>query len=147
MKRLHCLSYYNVRGSGWTLCITVTSNWARWRLKSPASRLFTQPFIQAQIKENIKALRHWPLCGEIHRWQVNSPHKWPVTRKMFPSDAVIMDRHYDVINYVHFSLYLTLMIANMTNVFISHGQSEARIGTEHEMNIPTNKRIKVVEGA
>ena len=40
--------------------ITVTSWWARWRLKSPASRLFTQPFIQAQIKENIKALRLTP---------------------------------------------------------------------------------------
>ena len=26
----------------------------------------------------------------IHRWQVNSPHKWPVTRKMFRSDDVIM---------------------------------------------------------
>ena len=27
----------------------------------------------------------------IHRWPVNSPHKWPVTRKMFPLDDVIMD--------------------------------------------------------
>ena len=56
------------------------------RLKSPASLLFTQPFIQAQIKENIKAPRHWLLCG-------NSPgpvHKIPVTRKMFPFDDVIM---------------------------------------------------------
>ena len=35
--------------------------WVRWRLKSPASPLFTQTFIQAQIKENIKAPRHWPL--------------------------------------------------------------------------------------
>ena len=26
----------------------------------------------------------------IHRWPVNSPHKWPITRKMFPSDDVIM---------------------------------------------------------
>ena len=26
----------------------------------------------------------------IHRWPVNSPHKWPVTRKMFPFDYVIM---------------------------------------------------------
>ena len=26
----------------------------------------------------------------IHRWPVNSPHKWPVTRKMFPLDDVIM---------------------------------------------------------
>ena len=33
-----------------------------------------------QIKENIKA----------QRGPMNSPHKWPVTRKMFPSDDVIM---------------------------------------------------------
>ena len=26
----------------------------------------------------------------IHRWPVNSPHKWPVTRKMFHFDDVIM---------------------------------------------------------
>ena len=26
----------------------------------------------------------------IHRWPVNSPHKWPVTRRMFPFDDVIM---------------------------------------------------------
>ena len=45
--------------------ITMTSQWARWRLKSSASRLFTQSFIQTQIKENTKALRHWPLCGEF----------------------------------------------------------------------------------
>ena len=50
--------------------ITMTSQWARWRLKLPAPRLFTQSFIQAQIKENIKAPRHWPLCGDFtgHRW-------------------------------------------------------------------------------
>ena len=28
---------------------------------------------------------------EIHRWPVNFPHKWPVTRKMFPFDDVIME--------------------------------------------------------
>ena len=75
----------------------VTSWYARWRLKSSVSPLFTQPFIRAQIKENIKAPRHWPLCGEftgdrwgIHRWSMNSPHKWLVTRKMFPFDYVII---------------------------------------------------------
>ena len=26
----------------------------------------------------------------IHRWPVNSPHKWPVTRKMFPFHDAIM---------------------------------------------------------
>ena len=45
--------------------ITMTSQWAGWRLKSPASRVFTQPFIRAQIKENTKAPRHWSLCGEF----------------------------------------------------------------------------------
>ena len=28
---------------------------------------------------------------EIHRWPVNFPHRWPVTRKIFPFDDVIMD--------------------------------------------------------
>ena len=47
--------------------------------------------IQAQIKENIKAPHHWPLCGEVtgDRW-IPRPHKGPVTRKMFPFDDVIM---------------------------------------------------------
>ena len=51
--------------------------------------MFTQPFIQEQIKENIQALRYWPLCGEFTgpRW---IPRKWSVTRKMFPFDDVIM---------------------------------------------------------
>ena len=126
-------------------------------------------FIQAQIKENIKAPRHWPLCGEftgtgeflaqsrhdilprylslwthllischhyndiimgakasqitsltiaystvysgtdqrkhqssaslaivrgIHRWPVNSPHRWSITRKMFSfNDVIVMPSH------------------------------------------------------
>ena len=72
------------------MIITVTSYWARWRLKSPASRLLTKPFIQAQIKENTKAPRHWPLVRGIHQWPANSLHKWPVARRMFPFDGVIM---------------------------------------------------------
>ena len=69
--------------------ITVTSLRARWRLKSPAYRLFTQPFVQAQIKENIKASRPWTLWGEFtDDWWI--PHtKGPVTRKRFPFDDVI----------------------------------------------------------
>ena len=67
-----------------SILITVTSQWAQWRIKSPASWLFTQPFIQAQIKEHIKVPRHWPFLSGIHRWPVNSPRKWPGTRKMLP---------------------------------------------------------------
>ena len=35
--------------------------------------------------------RHWPFVLEIHLWLLDSPHKVPVTGKMFPSDDVIMD--------------------------------------------------------
>ena len=35
----------------------------------------------------------------IHRGPVNSPHKWPVTRKMFPFDDVIMGKKNWIISY------------------------------------------------
>ena len=38
----------------------------------------------------------------IHRWPVNSPRKWPVTRKMFPLDDVIMRRNKRA-TYKHFN--------------------------------------------
>ena len=62
-----------------TNVITMTSYWARWRLKSPASD---------QRKHRISA--SLAFVREIHRGPLNSPHKWPVTRKMFPFDDVIM---------------------------------------------------------
>ena len=73
LKWSHCNSFedfedrapiYGCLNFRW-LSTKVTSQWELWRLRSPASRLFTQPFIQAQIKENIKAPRHWPLWGEL----------------------------------------------------------------------------------
>ena len=65
----------------WSYCtqqfrfIAVTSWWALWRLKSPALRLFTQQFIQVQIKEDIKAPRHWPLWWEFTSDQWIPPHR------------------------------------------------------------------------
>ena len=50
---------------GWVSYIIMTSYWGPWRLKSPAFWLFTQPFVQAEIKENTKAPRHGPLWGEF----------------------------------------------------------------------------------
>ena len=32
----------------------------------------------------------------IHGWPVNFPHKWPVTRKLFPFDDVIMSLLYTI---------------------------------------------------
>ena len=42
----------------------------------------------------------------IHRGPVNSPHKWPVTRKMFPFDDVIMDRCLTDIDPMVFAIWM-----------------------------------------
>ena len=69
--------------------IAMTSNWAHWRLKSPASRLFTQAVIQGADQRKHQSSASLAFVLGIHRWPVNSPHKGPVTRKMFPFDDVI----------------------------------------------------------
>ena len=40
--------------------------------------------------KNTNAPRHWPLWEGILRWPVNSFHKGPITRKMFPFADVIV---------------------------------------------------------
>ena len=58
-------------------------------IKSLASRLFAQPFVQAQIKECQSSAPMAFVMG-IHRWRVDSPRQGPVTLKMFPFDDVIV---------------------------------------------------------
>ena len=63
------------------------------RLKSPASRLFAQPFVQAHMKGNIKPPLYWPLLGEsTSGWGIPFTNG-PVMRKVFPFDDVW--RHHD----------------------------------------------------
>ena len=57
--------------------------------KSPASRLFAQPLVQADQRKHQRSASLAFVRGS-HRWPVYSHQKWPVTRKMFPFDDVIM---------------------------------------------------------
>ena len=70
--------------------ITMASWWARWRLKSHASQLFTQPFVQGVDPRKHQSSASLAFVGGIHQWTLNSPHKGSVTRKTFPFDDVIM---------------------------------------------------------
>ena len=62
--------------------ITLTSWWARRRLKSPASLLFAEPFVQAQINKNQSVVSLASVSG-IHWWPVDSPHKGQERGKYF----------------------------------------------------------------
>ena len=50
----------------------------------------------------------------IHRGPVNSPHKWPVTRKMFPFDDVIMESCYLWFIAIHNIRPKHILISNRT---------------------------------
>ena len=41
-------------------------------------------------KENVKNRHHWSFVKEIHEWQIDSPHKRPVMRKVFPCYDLII---------------------------------------------------------
>ena len=115
---------YVINGSGNSLAsnrrqiITMMSQWARWRLKSPASRLFTQPFIRAQIKVNIKAPRQWPLCGEF-----TGAGEFPAQMASYAENVSIRWRHH-VITWSnedrdHWRIYAALWGAEITGSLMS----------------------------
>ena len=65
----------------------------------------------------------------IHRCPVNSPHKWPVTRKMFPFDDVIMSsegntiyveevNHLNVFENRTFKIATTVLMYDFIKTFI-----------------------------
>ena len=51
-------------------------------------------FFQAQIKKKHQSSASLAFARRIHRGNVNSPHKGPVTRKMFPFNDVIMPQYH-----------------------------------------------------
>ena len=55
--------------------------------------MFTQSFIQTQIKENIKAPRHWPLCGEF-----TGTGEIPAQRASYAENVSIWWRHHVLIS-------------------------------------------------
>ena len=70
--------------------ITVTALMSATTSQITGVLIVYQPLVQAQIKENVKTLRHWPLCGEITGdwWIPCTKSQW--CGIFFPFDDVIM---------------------------------------------------------
>ena len=61
-----------------------------------ASQITSLPVVCSIVYSDVNQRKHQSSASlafvrEIHRGPVNFPHKWPVTRKMFPFDDVIME--------------------------------------------------------
>ena len=85
------------------------------------SRLFPQPFVQAQIKENIK-VTGISILMEIHRWPVDSPHKEPITQIFFsPFDDVTMSQvSVRIYIYIFVYIYIHVVISVCVDILASH---------------------------
>ena len=61
-----CYKGWRPKQRSFTVATKVWMNswWARCCRKPPEYRLFAQPFVQAQIQENVKPPRHWSLWRE-----------------------------------------------------------------------------------
>ena len=60
-----------------------------------ASQITSLPVVCSIVYSDVNQRKHQSSASlafvrEIHRGPVNFPHKWPITRKMFPFDDVIM---------------------------------------------------------
>ena len=91
---LYTLIYalYTLISSQWislAYIITLTSKWPRWRLNHQPRGCLLNRLFRRRWKKTSK-LRATGLCVGNSPGPVNSPHKGPVTRKVFPFDDVIM---------------------------------------------------------
>ena len=76
-----------------------------------SQRLFTQPFILTQIKENIKAPRHWPLCREF-----TGTGEFPTQMASNAENVSIWWRHHDILINVCLTAVEIFNVLSLTNV-------------------------------
>ena len=76
----------------------------QWRhiVTAMASQITSLTIVYSIVYSGVDQRKHQSSASPafvwgIHRWPVNSPHKWPVTRKIFPFDDIIMILMY----YIH----------------------------------------------
>ena len=83
------------------MCMTEVTNPNSWihysdvKIAAMASQITSLTIVYSTVYSGADQRKHHRSASlafvrGIHRWPVNSPHKWPVTRKMFPFDNVIM---------------------------------------------------------
>ena len=88
-----------------------------------ASQIYSLSSVYSTVYSGVYKRKHQSSASlafvrGIHRWPVNSPHKGPVTRKMFPFDDVIMiSEDYTVLTITNVQYTDTIAVqSNASNV-------------------------------
>ena len=110
LYHLYCISFLNVKTSMEFLSLYTVSHTQLESLQlsykcifhyndvimgTIASQITSLTIVYSIVYSDADQIKHQSSASlafvrGIHRGPVNSPHKWPVTRKMFPFDDVIM---------------------------------------------------------
>ena len=79
----------------WSHIMEYVSHYTDVIMSEVASQITSLTIVYSIVYSDVDLRKHQSSASlafvrGIHRWPVNSPHKWPVTRKKFPFDDVIM---------------------------------------------------------
>ena len=94
-------SLCSITANGWAYHITVflakPYHYNDVIMSTTASQITSLTIVYSAVYSGADQSKHQSSASlafvwGIHRGPVNSPHKWPVTRKMFPFDDVIMSK-------------------------------------------------------
>ena len=92
-----CLTLRNVNRFQlfYDMCVSQSSHYNDGIMGVMASQITSLTIVYWTVYSGVDQRKHQSSASlaferEIHRWPVHSPHKWPVTRKMFRFDDVIL---------------------------------------------------------
>ena len=94
IQRLHIWNYYHI-SDGPMIVLIAPIHYNDVIMGTMASQITGLTIVYSTVYSGADQKKHQSsaslaLVRGIHRGPVNSPRKWPVTRKMFPFDDVIM---------------------------------------------------------
>ena len=90
-----CWPHFQMYSPRWKLRYCYQNHYDDVIMSTIASQITSLTIVYSTVYSSADQSKHQSSASlafvwEIHRGPVNFPHKWPVTRKMFPFDDVIM---------------------------------------------------------
>ena len=94
-NRLNTYTSFGRLSSVWVAKTSFVDHYSGFIMSAMASQITSLTIVYSTVCSGADHKKHQSSASlasvrGIHRWPVNSPHKGPVTRKMFPFDDVIM---------------------------------------------------------
>ena len=85
-----------------------------------ASQMTSLTIVYSTVYSGVEHRKHQSSTSLATRWPVNSPHKCPVTRKMFPFDDVIMVKNQGR-QWTHWGRVTHICVGTNTNIGSDNG--------------------------